>query len=100
MERILKETAKHPNEVKWDKDFGAGIVTPTTRSSPRAVRATSTSAGCSHPGRGLLGIAASDEGSPRGAGAGLVTCTVAGAAGVAALYALSGLLGCPRPGSS
>lgn len=26
VERILKETAVHPNKVKWDKDFGAGLI--------------------------------------------------------------------------
>ena len=26
VERILKETAKHPNNVAWDKEYGAGII--------------------------------------------------------------------------
>ncbi|MCA9686190.1 MAG: S8 family serine peptidase, partial [Myxococcales bacterium] len=26
VERILKETARHPNKVEWDKEYGAGII--------------------------------------------------------------------------
>ena len=67
VERILKETAKHPNEVKWDKDFGAGIVDAhdavvaargATYQHERGLLALLAA--------GLLAVAGLGRGSPRG----------------------------------
>ncbi len=43
VERIMKETARHPNNKKWDKEYGAGIIDAeaaaiTARSSYRGER--------------------------------------------------------------
>jgi len=54
VERILKKTAKHPNNVEWDKEYGAGVID--------ALAAVDASAESYAPERGglagLLGLAA------------------------------------------
>ena len=49
VERILKETAKHPNNVEWDVNYGAGII------DAEAAVAAAKSKSYDHERLGLLG---------------------------------------------
>ncbi|MBK7824639.1 S8 family peptidase [Nannocystis sp.] len=54
VERILKRTAKHPNNVEWDKEYGAGVIDALA-----AVDASTESYAPERAGlAGLLGLAA------------------------------------------
>ncbi|HEY0135578.1 MAG TPA: S8 family serine peptidase [Nannocystis sp.] len=53
VERIMKRTAKHPNNVEWDKDYGAGVIDALA-----AVDASTESYAPERAGlAGLLGLA-------------------------------------------
>jgi len=89
VERILKRTAKHPNSVEWDKEYGAGVVD--------ALAAVDASAESYAPERaglagllGLLGLASLGT-------AGLVTRRARVAAGVSMIAGAgiaAGAFGC------
>jgi serine protease len=89
VERILKRTAKHPNNVEWDKEYGAGVID--------ALAAVDASAESYAPERGglagllgLLGLASLGT-------AGLVTRRARVAAGVSMIAGAgiaAGAFGC------
>ncbi len=66
VERILKKTAKHPNNNEWDKEYGAGIIDAEAAAIAAQPRATAAkrpgSRGCSacsgSSGLGMAGIGA------------------------------------------
>ncbi|MGB1698467.1 MAG: S8 family peptidase, partial [Nannocystaceae bacterium] len=102
VERILKETAVHPNKVEWDKNFGAGIIDAHAAvlaakgadyRAERGVLALLISA------LSLLGLAGAAHGRPLRAL--IVTGSAAacgGAAGTAAPYALAHATGMSAAG--
>jgi serine protease len=69
VERIMKRTAKHPNNVEWDKEYGAGIVDALA-----AVDASTESYAPERAGiAGLLGLAGLASGLAGIGAAGLAT---------------------------
>lgn len=89
VERILKETAKHPNKVEWDSEYGAGII--DAEAAVSAARSKQYA-----PERGGLLAALGIFLLPIGAGAGAAASGAAGRGrklGRAAMVAGGGLLG-------
>ncbi len=87
VERILKQTAKHPNKVEWDKEYGAGII-----DAADAVDAATSNYAPERAGlAGLLGLAAlsSLAGCGVGCGAGTRRRKVVAAASMLAGAALA-----------
>jgi serine protease len=83
VERVLKETATHPNGVKWDKEFGAGII-----DAEAAVSAAKQDYVPERAGLGLLGLMGLGAfGSAGGRGARSTALRVLGVAGGTALAA-------------
>jgi serine protease len=90
VERIMKATARHPNKVKWDKEYGAGIIDAQAAVAMARQQALPERAGWAL-GLGLLTLGGFGAGALRGR----TRLTAGGGGFVAGLVLALGVFGLP-----